>query len=409
MKRFLRIIIKLNMFLIIFLSGMYTFSIKGYCENVVVVIDPGHGGDALGGNMDNRIERDINLITAKALKERLEQYEGIDVYITRDNNEDEDLSRKQRLDVAKDKNADFLFSIHYNMSENHTLYGSEVWIASKGTNYVKGYKFASIEMESLTSLGLFDRGIKCKLNDAKNGENYGILKYAEDYNIPAVIIEHCHLDEERDSAFWNEEGYKLLGQTDADSIAKYFKLSSASLGIDNSNFETIEVIEPDYRHDVDSTEPEYCEINLIDSDDISATIEIKASDSDTYVQYYQYSLDGGRSFSRLEAWDDRQSDSQIFKIDKTETESELIVNVYNQYEFCKLSNSITIPAAIIEESAVETDSKDYEEISITLNKKDSSLQISPVMVLLVTLISLFVLFNILFFVAVAGKSKKRRR
>ena len=57
----------------------------------IIYIDPGHGGDAMGGNYEDRIERDIDLITAMAMKERLEMYDGVDVYITRDNNTDPEM------------------------------------------------------------------------------------------------------------------------------------------------------------------------------------------------------------------------------------------------------------------------------------------------------------------------------
>lgn len=391
------------------------WGIEGHCENVSIVIDPGHGGEAMGGNYEDRIERDINLITALAMKERLEKYEGVDVYITRDNNTDKEMTRKQRFDFAQSKSADFLISIHYNMSENHTLFGSEVWVASKGTNYVKGYAFATLEMDSFRDLGLFDRGIKNKLNKDKDGEYYGILKYAEDYGIPSVIVEHCHLDEDRDSAFWNEESYIKFGIIDADNMAKFFKLSSAKLGIDNSDFVNISVDEPQHRLDVDSTEPEICSIEKTNEDDSSVKVSIRASDSDTYIQYYQLSFDGGDTFGVLMPWTDRTSEYESINIDKEEYDIELKVRVYNQYEVSATAEEVIIIdrlviPEVVEETEVETE-YDVQTIETELSSKPELKEssISPLTVLLVTFGVLLITFNIIFAIALLAGSKRRKK
>lgn len=396
---------KLLLAICIIVIGVFITPVSAYCKNVVVVIDPGHGGEAMGGNIDDRIERDINLKTGLAMKERLEQYDNVEVYITRDNNTDKEMTRKERFDFAKSKNADFLFSVHYNMSENHTLFGSEVWVASKGTNYVKGYQFASIEMNALTNEGLFDRGIKNKLDKDKSGEYYGILKYAEEYNIPAVIIEHCHLDEERDSAFWNDEGYKRLGEIDADSVAKYFKLSSSQLGVDYSGYENLDVEAPNKRLDVDSTEPEVCEISLDSIDDENAYITLKSYDNDTYVQYYQLSFDNGNSFNRLEAWDDRNSELQKITVQRIEKDIKLLVRTYNQYEYFLDSNTIDIPALVVREEPAKQIDEEVDDIEIVLDYHEKETSVNPLIILLVTFVSLFGLFNILFFVRILYKKK----
>lgn len=414
-KPVVRIVILL---LVSFISFKFT-SFGSHCENIVVVIDPGHGGDSLGGNYEDRIERDINLITAFAMRDRLEEYDGVDVYVTRDNNTDKEMTRKERFDFAKKVNADFLFSIHYNMSEYHTLFGSEVWIPSKGSNYVLGYQFATIEMKALTEMGLFDRGIKNKLDKNKSGEYYGILKYSEEYDIPAVIIEHCHLDEERDSAFWNEESYKRFGVADADSVAKFFKLSSRSLGIDNSAFENIAVSKPTGRATQDYTDPEYCDITVDDAGESATkvTVHVKAADWDNYIQYYQYSIDGGDTFSKLEPWDDRSSEEQIFELDKAlGKDMDITVRALNKYDLYTQSETVHVTGLPLPETEEETadeesvDERQYDTVEIkTSSDKQSVNDFPPIYVFLVTLIVLFVTFNILFAVSVSRKKKRRRR
>lgn len=378
----------------------------------VIIIDPGHGGEALGGNIDNRIERDIDLITAYAMKERLEQYEGVEVYLTREDNESKELTRKERFDFAKEKNGDYLFSIHYNMSESHTLYGTEVWICSQGPNYSSGMSFAKIEMEALTNLGLFDRGIKCK-QDKKGGEYYGILKYSQEYNIPAVIIEHCHLDEERDSAFWNEESYKQFGITDADCVAKYFGLSSTSLGIDYSNYAKEEIEIPKSQVTPDLSGPDYCELTLLSYDDTTATCQINSIDSDTYVQYYSYSFDNGLTWSRLESWDDRNDESLTFTVELNPDKSvNMIVETFNKYDITTQSQPVNLPQAIIEIPTPEAEIEhEYEEIYMETQKpvvKESN-PIPIILLSLVVLTSILVISFITSLIINIRRKKKRKQ
>lgn len=137
-------------------------------EPIVIVIDPGHGGENRGGEYEQYVEKEMTPIVAAAMKEELEKYENVTVYLTHE--QDVDMSIKDRVLFAKEKEADFLFCLHFNMSVNHNLFGAEVWVPATGEYYAKGRSFAEIEMEAFRELGLYSRGIKTRLND--QGENY---------------------------------------------------------------------------------------------------------------------------------------------------------------------------------------------------------------------------------------------
>ncbi len=92
---------------------------------VIIVIDPGHGGKNQGTIENNHEEKQMTLTTALAMYEELSLYDNVEIYMTR--TEDVDLSLKERAEFALSVDADFLFSIHYNASLNHELFGSEVW------------------------------------------------------------------------------------------------------------------------------------------------------------------------------------------------------------------------------------------------------------------------------------------
>ena len=70
-------------------------------EPVVVVLDPGHGGENLGAEYNGYTEKDMTMIVATAMKEELEKYEGVEVYLTRDVDKDMSLRNGQNLRLLK--------------------------------------------------------------------------------------------------------------------------------------------------------------------------------------------------------------------------------------------------------------------------------------------------------------------
>ena len=220
--------------------------------DIVVVIDPGHGGDNEGTKENGFCEKEMTLVTALALYERLTQYEGVTVYLTRV--EDTKLSLAQRAAFAKAVEADFLFSIHYNASEEHELFGSEVWVPLNAPYNAYGYQFGCTLLPKLREKGLFIRGIKTRKN-VKGTDYYGILRESVALDIPAVIIEHCHVDEVRDYPYCDsQEKQQAFGYEDADAIAQFLGLSSASLGIDYSGGPEDPFLQEVYAMDTDKVE-----------------------------------------------------------------------------------------------------------------------------------------------------------
>ena len=267
-------------------------------ENIVVVIDPGHGGENLGAEYEEYTEKEMTLIVAKAMKAELEQYEGITVYLTRTG--DEDLTLEERCDYAASVNADFLFCLHFNMSEYHTLFGAETWISAFGEQYSKGYAFADIEIGLLQEMGLYSRGIKTRLND--EGEDYyGIIRHSTEQNIPCVLIEHCHLS------------VPIPSQT----------------------------MKPD------STEPDVCMIELVNQnmENGEITISVSAADYDSGMLYYTYSYNGGMTFSELQRWPDKTRDTFEFTLTvPSGMVPQIIVNAYNGYDLYTASNTLSLPS-----------------------------------------------------------------
>ena len=137
----MKIIRKVMLAFLMGLFFLYGKSIPAHgAQPVVVAIDPGHGGENLGAECNGYTEKNLTMIVALAMKEELEKYEGIEVYLTREG--DKDMSLEERAEFAASKNADFLFCLHFNMSAEHDLFGSEVWVSAFGEEHQEGYSFA---------------------------------------------------------------------------------------------------------------------------------------------------------------------------------------------------------------------------------------------------------------------------
>lgn len=313
---------------------------------IVICIDPGHGGVGgrnLGAQYNGISEKEVTLITANAIKNELEKYEGIQVYMTRTT--DTEVSLDARAAYAKAVGADFLFSIHYNASPSHTIYGSEIWVSAFGNYYKHGAEFGAFEQNELQSMGLYQRGIKTRL--ASSGvDYYGILRASTALGIPSCIIEHAHLDHPVDLAVLSKNNaYVNFGIADATAIAKYYHLKSKVLGVDYSRLPAVNVKMPTLPVANDTTPPEVCKINSAIYDPSKKTVQanITASDSNGLVIYYAYSLDNGRSWSYLLPWD-RNLKQMTVSIPANTAYPTLTVKAHNQYD--KETISVPVPVSV---------------------------------------------------------------
>lgn len=317
-------------------------------DSVVVVIDPGHGGENLGTIANpNFSEKDINLITANALIEELSKYPGVTIYTTR--TEDVDLSLKERAEFAKSVNADFLFSLHYNASANHTLYGSEVWIPLSAPYHAPAYQFAYIQLQQMNEMGLFIRGIKTRMNDIGK-DYYGLIREASARQIPSVIIEHCHVDEERDNTFCeNTEMLQEFGRRDAIAIATFLNLQGApQITPDLLSTLTKDTLISDTF--LDETEPDICSISVENADYSTGklTLIVNGIDYNTPLLYFDYSLDGGRTYSKRMDWPGSDALSGTYtksfylNLDiPANTKPCIILRAYNKFDIFKDSNILS--------------------------------------------------------------------
>jgi N-acetylmuramoyl-L-alanine amidase len=97
----------------------------------VVVIDPGHGGDAPGAvGKRGTFEKNVVLAIAKKLRDILNNKQGYRAFLTRDG--DYYVSFNKRLMIAREYGADLFVSIHADAARNREASGSSVYCLSTG-------------------------------------------------------------------------------------------------------------------------------------------------------------------------------------------------------------------------------------------------------------------------------------
>lgn len=204
-------------------------------KSVVVVLDAGHGGSDPGAQANGVVEKVVNLKIAQYCKAELEEYAGVTVYMTR--NDDTYLTLAQRAQVAVDKKADVFVSLHNNSSTSSAPSGACVYYPNgnyNGSCGTTGSALATIIESKLTDLGLASGGIR--IRDSENGtkypdgstaDYYGVIKRCKESGIPGLIVEHAFVSNASDAQNYlsTDEQLQKLGIADATAIAEYYGLT----------------------------------------------------------------------------------------------------------------------------------------------------------------------------------------
>ncbi|OHV09967.1 N-acetylmuramoyl-L-alanine amidase [Kushneria phosphatilytica] len=98
-------------------------------RDIVVVIDPGHGGKDPGALGDRSKEKNVVLAIGRKLKAKFDAAPGFRAYMTRDN--DTFIPLRGRLRIARERHADFFVSIHADAVGSSSPRGSSVYALSQ--------------------------------------------------------------------------------------------------------------------------------------------------------------------------------------------------------------------------------------------------------------------------------------
>lgn len=207
-------------------------------DPLILVLDPGHGGNdgkaPVSMNGTDIYEKDLNLAIAQAMKNELDRYSNVTVYMTRTT--DEEQSLEQRDSFAKSVKADFLISLHCNASKSHDKRGASVIVPfgnfRAGLAQTAGQAGQVILAYLEKDIGVKNNDLMTRLSkeyrytDGSVADYYGLIRYAVTAGYPALIVEHAYYDNAEDYTTYLSTEKKLaaIGKADADAVAWYFRL-----------------------------------------------------------------------------------------------------------------------------------------------------------------------------------------
>ena len=218
--------------LLLALSMVFAVPVSAAQDDVVIVLDPGHGGIDCGTKYEydgaEVWESTLNLAIAVACRDYLEaNYENVRVYLTRE--EDIKVSLDERVTFADLKNADYMLSIHINSSTG-APHGALALVPRghyRPAQAVASVTTAEAILEELEALGLYNRGSRYELGssrypDGSYVDSFAVIRGCVYENIPCAIMEHAFLDNESDyrNFLSTPEQLAALGRADARGLAK---------------------------------------------------------------------------------------------------------------------------------------------------------------------------------------------
>ena len=177
-------------------------------KNIKIVIDSGHGGIEKGACAFNLEEKTINLKISKKLKNELKK-KGAKVYLTRSKDKQVDLY--ERIDFAKEKNADILLSIHQNSLANKNDINKK---------YGTGTYYYNLHAKSLAE---FIKQNLVKATDFRDdGTNYASFALTRPTTFVSVLVECGYLIKEDEAQKLNNKKFqKIIAKAITKGVEEY--------------------------------------------------------------------------------------------------------------------------------------------------------------------------------------------
>lgn len=216
--------------ILVFLNSIDVSATAHTTNNLIIALDPGHGGEETGATYYGLEEKNLNLSLARMLLEELEEYEGVTTILTR--TEDEEVSLFERGRRASEQHANMLISLHFNASVSHTSNGASIYLSTGAYHKDELMRLGDSFLGEFEAIGLSNAGMFARVtqmngrrSDGSFDDYYGVLRHAYNQGIPAMIVEHCYMDSEIDKPYFStEEGLRKLAIADATAIAAYYNL-----------------------------------------------------------------------------------------------------------------------------------------------------------------------------------------
>ena len=219
---------------------------------VFIAVDPGHGGidsgcvATYGGKQYT--ERDICMQLGLYLKEELESYRHVKVFLTRTPDTPSyklpSGELKSRMQYAALECCDFLISLHINDVAPNVRTREGVCALVSNGNYrpeigEAGKAVAAVALAELEKLGVKNEGFLYRNSEdhtlypnGRLADYYGIVRHGILMNIPSTLIEHGYIRNEYDfrTLLSSEAKLRAVARADAAGLVQYFGLEKKTDG-----------------------------------------------------------------------------------------------------------------------------------------------------------------------------------
>ena len=183
-----------------------------------VFINAGHGGRDSGA-VGFVVEKEVNLIMAKAAKEYLEK-NNVEAYMHEDDLADRSQSSTDVINACESFKPDIAVDCHANAGGGK---GFEIYKGISGL----GDKLAEYIEDEVKKIGQNSRGIKTK--KGSSGRDY--YYFIRETSCPAVICEAAFVDNKADAEMLDTEAEcKKFGEAYARGILRYFNIKDNCTG-----------------------------------------------------------------------------------------------------------------------------------------------------------------------------------
>jgi N-acetylmuramoyl-L-alanine amidase len=210
-------------------------------DKILFYLDPGHGGVDSGCTGNGLIEKVTNLIIAKKVGSRLQNYENVEVRYTRET--DVYVSLNDRAKMANSSGATFFLSLHSDANANTEANGATSYRHPNASNRTKAIQdLIHIEYSKvLTKYDIANRGCRTA--------NFAVLR---ETSMSAILLENLFITNAKDAeklksdAFLNDLADGIVnGLVRAFSLEK--KQSINDLKSDVSELQKVGIIgSPEY-------------------------------------------------------------------------------------------------------------------------------------------------------------------
>ncbi|MBD2580571.1 N-acetylmuramoyl-L-alanine amidase [Oscillatoria sp. FACHB-1406] len=173
-------------------------------SRVVVMVDPGHGGQDSGAVGINGLrEKDVILPISQEVAKILER-QGVSTRLTR--SDDTFVSLNGRTKMANQAGVDLFVSIHANSADTRNANGVETYYYSAGSGLAQ-----EIQKSVIRRTGMTNRGVR--------QANFYVMKYS---SMPAVLVEVGFVTGSSDSAKLSDPSFRRqMAEAIAEGILNY--------------------------------------------------------------------------------------------------------------------------------------------------------------------------------------------